>query len=197
MKHIVMIMVLLMSVLSSGCSAVREQIPADSIYVPAETFREMPAGSPIPPGYADLQVVSSIKTHRQGVYPLRPDVHGSPDYALLLTIDGQTAQLKGNAAAENCEPRHRQDPEAGDGIRYGFRAMARLKAGTHKIAVAIPDDEVTVTGDIALAEGQSYVLVLEPVYGTTAHSQRPAFYGATSFLEGVRGLRMVLQGEEL
>lgn len=177
-----------------GCSTSLEPIKSRSIGARTEVFREIQEGDAIPHGYAELRVVSSLKTHRQGVYPLRKDTHGTPDYALLLTIDGQTAQIKGNLADENCEPRRLRDPEAGDGIRCTFRTVVRLKEGTHMIGVASPDDEAAAELEIALAEGGRYTLTLEPVYGSTTGSGQPAFYGATGFLEGVRGFRMVLQG---
>jgi hypothetical protein len=197
MKRIIMLMVFLVNALTSGCSTGREQIQTLGVADPTDVFREVTAASPLPPGYADLQVVSSLKTHRPGAYPLRPDAHGSPEYALLLTIDGQTVRLKGTAAAEDCEPRRLRDPEAGDGIRYAFRMTVRLRAGTHTVSVASPEDDVTVTEDITVEEGQNCLLELEPVYGTTANSRRPAFYGSTGFLQGVSGFRMMFQGEEL
>jgi hypothetical protein len=196
MKRMVMLVVFLVGAFTSGCSTGREQIRAPGAADPADVFREVTTAIPLPPGYADLQVVSSLKTHRPGAYPLRPDAHGSPGYALLLTIDGQTVRLKGTAAAEDCEPRRLRDPEAGDGIRYAFRMTVRLRAGIHTVIVASPDDEATVTGKIALAEGQSYLLELEPVYGPIANSRRPAFYSPTGFLQGVKGFRMVLEGDD-
>ena len=197
MKKIVISLLLLLSVLTCGCSTSREPLKASSVTPRTDVFREVPDGSPIPQGHADLRVVASLKTHREGVYPLRKDAHGTPDYALLLTIDGQTARMKGGSIEENCEPRRLRDPEAGEGIRYAFRTVVRLKAGTHTVVVASPDDEVTVAREITLAEGRSYTLGLEPVYGTTAGGQRPTFYGPTSFLKGVRGFRVILNGEHL
>lgn len=196
MKRTVIAGLLLSTVLTCGCSAGREPIKAGSIGARTGVFREVTAGSPIPQGYADMQVVSSLKTHRQGVYPLRKDTHGTPDYALLLTIDGQTARIKGASIEENCEPRRLQDPEAGEGIRYAFRTVVRLKAGTHTVIVASPDDEATVEQEISLAEGSSNSLVLEPIYGPAAQRGLPTYYGPTSFLGGINGFRMVLNGKQ-
>ncbi len=197
MKRTVISGLLLTTLLTCGCSPCRETIKAGSIGARTDVFREVAAGSPIPQGYADLQVVSSLKTHKEGVYPFRKDSHGTPDYSLLLTIDGQTARIKGSSIEENSEPRGIQDPEAGEGIRYSFRTVVRLTAGSHTVRVASPDDEAAAERELSLAEGRSYTLELEPVYGATAGRQRPAFYGPTSFLEGLRGFRMLLQGEPL
>ena len=197
MKRMVIAGLLLASVLACGCSTSQEPIKAGSITPRTDVFREVSDGSPIPQGYADLRVVSSLKTHREGVYPLKKDAHGTPDYVLLLTIDGQTARMKGASIEESCEPRRLRDPEAGEGIRYAFRTVVRLKAGTHTVIVASPDDDVTVEREITLAEGRSNTLELEPVYGATAGSGQPAFYGTTSFLGGIRGFRFLVNGERL
>jgi len=197
MNSIVITMVLLASALVCGCAADREAVRAGSVSRVSDIFREVTEGAPLPPGYAELRVVSSLKTHRQGLFPLHQDTHGTPDYALILTIDGEAGRLKGAPVREDCEPRRLRDPEAGDGIRYLFRTAIRLKEGSHTVTVASPDDDATVTGDVALAEGERYTLVLSPVYGMSANRLRPAFYGSTGFLQGVRGFRMVLQEEAL
>ena len=121
MKRTVIAWLILATALASGCSTGREPIKAGSIGPRTDVFREVPADSPVPRGHADLRVAASIKTHRQGVYPLRIDTHGTPDYLLLLTIDGQTMQIRGSLAEENCEPRRLRDPESGrgSGIRSG------------------------------------------------------------------------------
>ena len=196
MKKSVFAGLLVTTLLTCGCLPAREPIKAGSIGARTGVFREASAGSPIPQGYADLQVVSSLKTHKEGVYPLRKDAHGTPSYSLVLTIDGQTAQIKGSLIEENCEPRRLQDPEAGDGIRYAFRTVVRLKAGTHTVIVASPDDEATVEREISLAEGSSNSLVLEPIYGPAAQRGLPTYYGPTSFLGGIIGFRMVLNGKQ-
>lgn len=192
MKRTVIAGLFLTTVLACGCSTGREPIKAGTAGARTDVFREAPAGTPVPHGYADLRVVASLKTHREGVYPLRKDTHGTPDYVLLLTVDGQTAQIGGTLAGEDCEPRRLSDPEAGEGVRYRFNTVVRLKAGTHTVIVASPDDDVTVEREVTLLERRSYTLALEPVYGTTAQRQRPVFYSPTSFLEGLRGFRVQL-----
>jgi hypothetical protein len=190
-------MVLLASVLTCGCSTSRELIKDSRVSTRSDVFREVVNGSPIPRGYADLQIVSSLKTHRQGVYPLRTDAHGTPDYALLLTIDGQVVEMKGTLTEEILEPGYLQDPEEGDGIRYAFRKVVRLKAGTHTVIVASPDDEVTVERGITLAEGSSNTLLLEPVYRSAAANRRPGYYSPTSFYGGIRAFRLMLNARPL
>ena len=197
MKKILISMVILVSALTCGCSSSRELIKASSVSTRSDVFRDVANGSPIPRGYADLQVVSSLKTHKQGIYPFENDAHGTSNYLLVLNIDGQTVQMKGTLTEENCEPRRLRDPEAGDGIRYSFRKVIRLKNGIHKVIIASPDEAIAVAGEINLAGGSSNTLMLEPIYGTTAGGQGPGFYGSTSFHGGIKGFWMIFNGKSL
>ena len=89
------------------------------------------------------------------------------------------------------------DPEAGEGIRYRFNKRLQLKAGAHRIVVALPDDGIAAEREIILAEGNVNSLVLEPVYGAAAYKRGPGFYGVTSFTKGVSGFRLILNGKAI
>jgi hypothetical protein len=181
----------------SACAQNVELIKSLSTTTSADVFRELPVKASIPQGYADLYVLASLKTHKPGIYPFEKKPHGTADYMLLLNIDGQATHIKGTLKDEDSEARFLRDPEAGEGIRYNFRKDVRLKAGSHKIAVAIPDDAVIIVTDVNLSEGSTNFLVLEPVYGTTAGKQRPGFYGVTSFSQGMKGFKAYLNGRPL
>jgi hypothetical protein len=116
---------------------------------------------------------------------------------MLLNIDGQAVLLQGTLQQENSEPMKMVDPEAGDGIRYRFSRNIRLKAGLHKVVIALPDDEVAVAREIALSEGDRYSLVVEPIYSTKPGKRRPGMYSTTSFTEGIRTIRLMLNGQEI
>lgn len=196
MKRIFSIVLLATAVMITGCATSGDLIRMAGTSSRDDVFRELPDGGTIPPGYADLRVVSSLKTHKPGIYARR-DPHGTAAYKLLLNIDGQMTQIQGTLKAEDIEPMGRRDPEAGEGIRYQFSKIVRLKAGTHKIVIAIPADEIAVVREITLAAGSSSNLVLEPVYGAATGKQRPGYYGVTSFQQGVKGLRVILDGKPL
>jgi len=180
-----------------GCAASPGLIKASNISTRNDVFQEVANGGTVPRGYADLRIVSSLKTHRPGRYPFERKSHGTTDYTLLVNIDGQAVRLMGNITEEESEPRALRDPEAGEGIRYLFEKTLRLRAGTHRIVVAIPEDGVVAEREIVLTAGSRHSLVLEPAYGATAGKQRPGFYGVTSFYEGISGLRLQLDGKPL
>ncbi len=184
--------------LVNGCANSSALIRASSTSIRTDVFQELANGEIVPPGHADLRIAFSLKTHRPGVYSAR-DIHGTPDYRLLLNIDGQAIQLPGSLREENIEPRGLQDPEAGDGIRYRFTSRLRLRAGTHRVVIAMPADDIAEERVITLPEGSSNSLVLEPVYRTAPGKLRPGrgLSGGTTYSEGLRGFRMVLNGKPI
>jgi hypothetical protein len=180
---------------TSGCATSTELIKTSSISTRGDVFQVPADGGHIPGGYADLSLSSSLKTHRHGVYSAK-DIHGTPDYKLLLNIDGQVTDISGAMREENMEPRGLRDPEAGEGIRYVFRKTVRLKPGPHRIVVVVPADSIAMEREITLSEGDNN-LALEPVYGAAAAKRRPGFYGVTSFNEGLKGFRVIFNGRPI
>jgi hypothetical protein len=196
MKKMNLMLLIMALMVINGCAESSALIKASSTSMHTDVFQELSNGGLVPPGLADLRIASSLKTHKPGIYSGK-DVHGTPEYRLLINIDGQAVQLQGSLHEENIEPRWLRDPEAGKGIRYGFGRDLRLKAGTHRVVIAIPSDDVAVERKITLADGSDNSLKVEPIYRGTANSRRPGFYGQTSFSEGITGLRVTFNGEPL
>jgi hypothetical protein len=182
--------VLLLGIMA-GCASKNTLVKEMSLSTTQNVFQEIEVSVPPVPGYADLRISSSLKTHKPGAYSIK-DIHGTPDFKLLLNIDGQAVLLRGNLQEENSEPRKLADPEAGDGIRYRFSKSLRLKAGIHRMVVAIPDDGIVVEKNITLNEGSSNDLVLEPIYKTTPGMRRPWAGSTTRFMDGIRDVRLML-----
>lgn len=195
MKKTSLLLTLSLMVLS-GCAESSALIKANSTSLRADVYEELTNDATAPQGYVDLRITATLKTHKPGIYSTS-DIHGSPDYKLLLNIDGQAVFLGGSLQSENSESRGVVDPEAGDGIRYRFSKNLRLKSGTHKIVVALPDDEIAVAREITLVEGNMNNLVLEPIYSTKPGKRRLGMYSTTSFREGIRAFRLMLNGREI
>ena len=190
-----MLLAMVLTVLS-GCAESSALIKANSTSIRTDIYEELTNGGIVPQGFADLRITATLKTHKPGIYSAK-DIHGTPDYMLLLNIDGQAVLLRGRLQKENSESRGLVDPEAGDGIRYQFSKNLRLKSGTHKIVVALPDDEIAVAREITLVEGNMNNLVLEPIYSTKPGKRRLGTYSTTSFREGIRTFRLMLNGREI
>ena len=195
MKKASMLIMLSLMVLS-GCAESSALIKANSTSLRTDVFEELTNGATAPQGYVDLLVTAALKTHKPGIYSAK-DIHGTPDYKLLLNVDGQAVLLQGSLQKENSEPVKLVDPEAGDSIRYRFSKNLRLKAGTHRIVVALPDDGVAVEREITLIEGKVNSLVLEPVYSTKPGKSRREPQSTTSFTEGIRSIRLTLNGRKI
>lgn len=180
--------------ITTGCASNYELIKAASSSTRQDVFQEISQGDTLQSGYADLRIHSSLKTHHPGIYSAK-DIHGTPDYKIIVNIDGQITELLCVPQKENSEATAFHDPEAGDGMRYRFSKNIRIKAGPHKIIIAIPTDGLAFEQEIILTNGSSNSLTLEPVYGSISGKQRPRFYGMTSFKEGIKKLKFVLNGQ--
>lgn len=186
----------IISALLAGCAtSLSKQAMMNSR---TDVFSQISPNSSIPAGHADLTISASLKTHREFDCPINQQhPHGTAAYKLVLNVDGQAAQLNGRMQSESSESRGVMDPEAGDGIRYRFGKNLRLKAGAHKIIVALPDDGIAVEREITLIEGDVNNLVMEPIYSTTQGKKMPGVYSTTSFKEGIRGVRLALNGRNI
>lgn len=191
-----MLMLAMSLTVASGCAENSALIKASSTSVRTDIFEEATSWGSTPKGLAELRITTTLKTHRPGVHSAL-DTHGTSDYKLLVNIDGQAATLRGSLQKENSEPGNQVDPEAGDGIRYRFSKIVRLKPGPHTVVVAVPDDEVVVAKEITLSEGATSDLVLKPIYCITLEKKRLEPYCTTHFLKGLSGIRLELNGKTL
>lgn len=179
----------------SGCAESVALIKANSTSMRMDIFEEITDGGIAPRGFSDLRLTATVKTHKPGIYS-EADIHGTRDYKLLMNIDGQALLLRGSVQKENSEPMHLVDPEAGDGIRYRFNKKLRLKAGTHRVVVAFPDDEVAVEREMTLVEGDTNNLFFEPIYRSKPGNRRLGLnHTPTGFMEGIRTFRLTLNGQ--
>jgi hypothetical protein len=177
----------------AGCAGTQDPVTLPSASNNQNVFQEVDTTAPPSQGYLDLYLSFSVKTHKRGAFA-KTDKHGTADYSLAVTIEGQKLLLHGLVQQENSEPQGMVDPEAGDGIRYRFSTKLRLKAGTHRIVVALPADGIVVTRELTLEEGRVNTLLLEPIYGSVSGMRSPRDFNSTSFRQGVKGIRLTLNG---
>jgi hypothetical protein len=180
----------------AGCAGNAELVKKMSVSTNMNIFQEIDEHSQPVPGYVDLRVHSSLKTHKPGIYSNK-DIHGTQEYILLVNIDGQATALTGCMNEERSETRSIRDPEEGEGIRYQFTKKLRVKTGAHRVVVALPADNLVAESEVILSEGQSNSLTIEPAYGSIPGKQRPGAYTFTRFKEGIRSIRLLLNGETI
>ncbi|GFO58420.1 lipoprotein [Geomonas silvestris] len=189
------LMSLLSLALLAGCANGYGLIKENRASVRSDVFQEVADPAAVPGSYADLRINGVLKTH-SAERSASVDSHGTSDYRLLLNIDGQALTLAGGMRQENKESERLYDPEAGEGTRYRFTKVLRLKPGVHRLVVGLPDDQVAVAKDLHL-KAEVNTLELEPVYGQKIGAGRPRNDRARSFTEGIRSFRVILNGKEV
>ena len=155
-------------ILAANCGAAREQIRTQSLTERQGVFQEVTTTNGPPPGFADVVVKASLKTHLSGEGPLlesRNSPHGGPFYHFVLNIDGQAVTWKAPGQRENLPVvKGRGSQDEGDGMRYTLEKKIRLRAGTHRIFLGVPDENYTKTMTVNLQEGKSNTLEYRPIY---------------------------------
>src|SRR3970040_1187690 len=101
MKKLIALFYCLVLLIMSGCATSPELIRTAGISARDDVFRELTDAGPIPQGHADLRIVSSLKTHMPGIFGREENAHGTPDYKLLVNIDGQIMWITGVLQEEN------------------------------------------------------------------------------------------------
>ncbi len=183
--------------LLGGCAHHTDLAKNCPIAADGTVFRVIPSKACTSPGATTLRITASLKTSKPGVLLFGTKSHGTSDYRMSISIDGQKTVLGGNPQPENAGQTLFRRPEEGDGMRYTFETILEISPKTHRIIVALPDDGVAFEKEIRLERGKENLLRLEPEYHAVPTSQKPANYGGTSFLQGIRGLNPILNGKPI
>ena len=125
---------------------------------------------------------------------------GKPGYPFLINIDGQAVTWKVGGQEEEtpapCESEER--PEGGKGRRCDLHEKISLRAGSHKIFFALPQEEVFLQFELVLRAGESYMLEFWPVYKQEVSlSRRYAKKNPPHFLRGVSSFEAFLNGDAI
>jgi hypothetical protein len=165
----------------------------------SDVFQNTAWGERIPSGFAELTIVTSLKTHEPGIYPYGSKIKGTPDYVLLLNIDGQNERVKGHLSEEKSEPKGLVDAEAGKGIRYFFKRDILLAAGNHRVLLSLPEDKVVISRELTLKDGTTNTLRLKPIYRSSNPEGKRGrgFSGRSGFMAGIVGFWVYLNGSTI
>ncbi|MBT0665576.1 hypothetical protein KI809_14805 [Geobacter pelophilus] len=196
MKRVTLICaIILISAYLGGCAASLSKQAAVSSR--SNVFSSNGDTVPIQAGQSDLNISASLKTHREFDCPINQQhSHGTPDYKLLINIDGQPLLISGELKEENLSAGS-SDPEAGVGVRYNFRQKLRLASGKHQLIVSLPDDGIAVAREIVLDEKTINSVRIEPVYNSRSGSQRSSTVPVADFHEGIKGVKVTINGVPL
>jgi len=167
MKNMVhLVLTLSLAIFLANCGAAREQIRTQSITEREGVFQEVTTTNGPPPGFVDLVVKASLKTHLSGEGTLlESGDHGGEFHHFVLNIDGQAVTWQVKGVRENSPiVNGRHFPEEGDGMRYVMEKKIRLHAGPYSIFFGVPEENYTKTVTVNLQEGKSATLEFQPIY---------------------------------
>ena len=184
MKNIRLFTLLAIFIIMPGCTLNTELVQRGAVSSRNDVFIEVVAGTEIPRGYTLLSIYSSFKT--------------TIDRSLseMINIDGQALRLADLGKEEDSDASGLRDPEAGRGFRHVFRTSLMLKAGTHSLIAALPNEGIAVTNKITLSDGTRNLLQIEPQYYSLPASCRLS-YTETCYKEGLLRFNTKLNGNPL
>lgn len=196
MKRLV-IVILALTALTAGCS--KDIIQTMGIGDHQGVIQDYKDHEPIPAGFAELMIVSSLKTPEPGYFAFGSKIRGTPDYLLLISIDGHKIFVHGDLKTENSAPKGLNDAEAGEGIRYLFTKDLLVKAGRHKVIVSLPEDNVASEKEVFIQEGTGNSLRIDPIYGQSDQEGIPGqgLFSSSSFMNGITGFWFFLNDREI
>ena len=161
-------LVVALLILVANCGAAREQIRTQSLTDREGVFQEVTTVDGPPPGFADVVVKASLKTHLSGEGALLESgssPHGGPFYHFTVNVDGQAVTWKVPGQRENLPVVKGQDsPDEGDGMKYTLEKKIRLRAGPHQIFLGVREKNTAKTVIVDLREGASATLEFRPIY---------------------------------
>ena len=178
-----------------SCGTALKEIALKSQSERTDIFKEVQGGEPIAREFVELTITSSIKTHLEGYYLLesKKSLHGKVGYPFVINIDGQAATWKVDGQKESTptyDERGTRSPEGGEGMRYNLHKKILLRAGSHRIFFALPEEDLFLQFELTLREGESNILELRPVY--KARVKQPHH-----FLHGVSRCEVLLNGNAI
>ena len=179
MKNMVhLFLTLFLAIFFANCGASREQIHTQSKTLCEGIFCEVNTSDGPPPGYADVVIKASLKTHLPGEGTLLEFgncLHGREFYQFVINIDGQAVTWKVPGQRESISlVRGQHSQDEGDGMKYALEKKIWLRAGTHRVFLGVTESNSTETVTVNLQEGKSYTLEFRPIY-TRPKAGHPSF----------------------
>jgi hypothetical protein len=177
-----------------SCSTAAREIGRMSQSEKAGVFTEVVSEGPVPAGYADMVIRSSVKTPVAGYYPIvsKGSARGAEVFPFVVNIDGQAVQWEVNGQKhmlpEYVDGKTSPDPEAGEGIKYLLEKKVRLAAGSYTVFLGLPEESQFTSADISVKSGGSYLLEFKPVYRYKTLPTR-----IPTFLKGINKFEVVLK----
>jgi hypothetical protein len=152
-----------------GCAQVSQERIMQRASEKAFSFEEInEKESQIPEGYSELLIKASIKIPQEETYVFktRPPGYENLQYPFVFNINGQGVLWSVNRTFDEQAMyiRHKINPEGGVGLICRLEKRIRLKSGSYKVYMGLPEEEFETSVTISLADGSSNVLEFKPIY---------------------------------
>jgi len=185
----------LVSVLA-GCGYAAKNIQQNTVNNRMDIFTELRKGEEPERDFAAVVIKVSLKTHVEGYYWLesKDSPCGKAGYPFVFNIAGQTVLWNVNGQKEII-PRYDQDgktshdPDAGEGVKYILDKKIKIRPGTYKWVLDLPNENFSREVEISLQGGKSYFLEFKPVYKEKTMPTR-----IPNFIRGIKGYQVYLDG---
>ncbi|HUL38638.1 MAG TPA: hypothetical protein VLW47_13225, partial [Thermodesulfobacteriota bacterium] len=119
-------------------------------------------------GYSELLIQASIKIPQEETYVIktRPPGYGNLQYPFVFNVNGQGVLWMVNRIFDEqaMYVRHKINPEGGAGLMCRLEKRVRLKSGSYKVYMGLPEEEFETEVTISLVDGSSNVLEFKPIY---------------------------------
>jgi hypothetical protein len=161
--------VLLTTLVFFGCAHVTREGIIQRALEKASSFEEIhEKDSQLPAGYSELVIKASIKIPKKEHFLIktRPPRDENSQYPFVLNINGQGVLWTVNCTLDKQETYidNKRNPEGGEGLMCRLEKRLRLKSGSYKVYLGLPEEEFETEVAISLAEGSSNVLEFKPIY---------------------------------
>jgi hypothetical protein len=178
--------VLLTTLAFFGCAhATREHI-IQKASEKASSFEEISEKEvQLPEGYSELVIKASIKIPKREPYLIkkRPLRNENSQYPFVLNINGQGALWMVNCSLDKQKTyiNKKRNPEGGEGLMCRLEKRIRLRFGSYRIYLGLPEEEFETEVSVSLPDSSSTILEFKPIYWRSGRSSRAFYRGISRF----------------
>ena len=139
----------------------------------------------LPEGYSELLIKASIKIPRKEFHIIktRPPQYENLQYPFAFNINGQGVLWMVNRTFDKQRTyiNNKRNPEGGEGLICRLEKRIRLKSGSYRVYLGLPEEEYETEVAISLPAGSSNVLEFKPFYLWHGSYHRMFWNGISSF----------------
>jgi hypothetical protein len=177
---------LLATLVLFGCAHVTQQGIMEKASEKASSFEEINGEDrQLPEGYCELVIEATIKIPQEEfhIVKTRPPRYEHLQYPFVFNINGQGVLWMVNRTSDKQRTylNNKRNPEGGVGLICRLEKRIRLKSGSYKVYLGLPEEEFETEVVISLAAGSSNVLKFKPIYWRSGDNQRTFCNGISSF----------------